>query len=94
MNSRKGRNSNNQRNSKLIFITAQKIKFSIKDFFSKCDQPKPQLSADLVIFTEETFNAKLHFLCSVYISLRVKHDKLEGKFCSHPRVCVSKKDFA
>ena len=30
--------------------TAQKMKFSIKDFFSKCDQ--------------EILNGKLHFLCS------------------------------
>ena len=35
------------------------MKFSIKDFFSK-----PQETADLVIFTEEIFNGKLHFLCS------------------------------
>ena len=34
----------------------KKMKFSIKDFFSKC--------ADLVTFTEEILNWKLHFLCS------------------------------
>ena len=32
-------------------ITAQKMKFSIKDFFSKCDQIR-------------NLNEKLHFLCS------------------------------
>ena len=32
------------------------MKFSIKDFFSKCD---------LVTFTEVILNRKLHFLCSV-----------------------------
>ena len=37
------------------------MKFSIKDFFSKCDQ----FSADLVTFTEEILNGKLHFLCCV-----------------------------
>ena len=45
--------------------TAQKIKFSIKDFFSK--------PADLVTFTghiiwsriEEILNGKFHFLCSI-----------------------------
>ena len=42
--------------------TAQKMKFRIKDFFSKCDQIRS--AADLVTFTEEIFNAKLHFLCS------------------------------
>ena len=37
--------------------TVQKNKFSIKDFFNKCDQ--------MVIFTEEILNGKLDFLCSV-----------------------------
>ena len=36
-------------------FTAQKMKFSTKDFFSKCDHT----------FTEEILNGKLHFLCSV-----------------------------
>ena len=35
-------------------VTAQKIKFSIKDFVE---------TADLVTFTEEILNGKLHFLC-------------------------------
>ena len=47
--------------------TAQKMKFSIKDFFSKCDQIRSFL-ADLVTFTEEIPNGKLHFLCSVRCS--------------------------
>ena len=34
--------------------TAQKMKFSIKDFFEKCD---------LVTFTEEILKGKLHLLC-------------------------------
>ena len=36
--------------------------FSIKDFFSKCDQ------TDLVTFTEEILNGKLHFLRSVGVT--------------------------
>ena len=40
--------------------TAQKMKFSIKDFLSKCD---PE-AADLVTFTEEILNEKLIF-CAV-----------------------------
>ena len=44
-------------------FTVQKKKFSIKDFFSKW--LNPPFPADLVTFTEEIFNAKLHFLCSV-----------------------------
>ena len=40
------------------------MKFTIKDFFSKCDQ-KPQEHADLVTFTKEILNGKLHFLCIV-----------------------------
>ena len=35
--------------------TVQKMKFSIKDFFSECDQ----------IGTEEILSGKRHFLCSV-----------------------------
>ena len=37
------------------------MKFAIKDFFSKCDQI---CTVDLVTFTEEILNGKLHFLCS------------------------------
>ena len=36
----------------------KKMKFSIKDVFSK------QFPGDLVKFTEEILNGKLHFLCS------------------------------
>ena len=42
-------------------LTAQKMMFPIKDFFSKCDQI--QFSADLITFTEEILKGKLHFLC-------------------------------
>ena len=41
-------------------LTAQKKKFSIKDFFSKCDQIFRKLD-----FTQEILNGKLHFLCSI-----------------------------
>ena len=47
---------------KIIRYTAQKMKSSIKDFFSKWDQK--MFPADLVIFTEEILSGKLHFLCS------------------------------
>ena len=40
-------------------FTVQKMKFSINDFFSKCDQIL-KLSC-----TEEILNGKLHFLCSL-----------------------------
>ena len=36
------------------------MKFSIKDFFSNCDQ----IQMDLVTFTEEILNGKRHVLCS------------------------------
>ena len=39
-----------------ISITAQKMKFSIKDLAG---------NADLVTFTDEILHGKLHFLCSV-----------------------------
>ena len=41
--------------------TAQQMKFFIKDFFSKCDQIRK--------FTEEIYNGKFLFLCSVNSSL-------------------------
>ena len=43
------------------------MKFSIKDFFS--------LYADLVTFTKEIINEKLHFLCS------------EGENCGIVTIC-------
>ena len=43
--------------------TAQKIKFSIKDFFGKCDQIRR--TTDLVTFTEEILNRKLYFFWAV-----------------------------
>ena len=50
-------------------VTAQKIKFFIKDFFSKCDQINcDQETADLVTYTEEILNGKLHFLCNEFKS--------------------------
>ena len=41
-----------------ISYTAQKMKFSVMDL------PNPQFPEDLVTFTEEILNGKLHFLCS------------------------------
>ena len=39
------------------------MKFSIKDFFSKCD--RLHKTADLICtFTEKILNGKLHFLCN------------------------------
>ena len=49
------------------YCTAQKIKFSIKYFFGKCDQIL-QSSA----FTKEFLNGKLHFLCSVGVKILKK----------------------
>ena len=47
-------------------LTSQKMKFFIKDFSSKCDQicRNPQETVDLVTFTGEILNGKLHF-CAV-----------------------------
>ena len=42
--------------------TEQNMKFSFKDFFTKYDQIRRKL--DLVTFTEEILNEKLHFLNS------------------------------
>ena len=50
------------RGEDIMSITAQKVKFSIKDFSR---WPNSQFPADLVTFTEEIHNGKLHFLCTV-----------------------------
>ena len=44
--------------------------FCMKDFFSKCDQIL-WTPVDLVTFTEEIFNGKLQFLCSVTIDFHL-----------------------
>ena len=49
-------------------ITTQKTKFSIKNFYSKCDQ----FPADLITFTEEILNGKLHFLYSEWFEILLK----------------------
>ena len=43
-------------------VTTQKMKFSFKYFFRKCDQ-----TAVLITFTEDILNGKLHFLRSELI---------------------------
>ena len=45
--------------------TAQKMKFSIKDFFNKCDQIRSKLLLKESLITEGISNGKFHFLCSV-----------------------------
>ena len=42
------------------------MKFSIEDFFSKFDQIRRK-PVDLVTFTEEIFNKKLHFYAEAAI---------------------------
>ena len=44
------------------------MKFSIKDFFIKCNQ----FSADLATFTEEILNGKPHFLWRFSTFLRIR----------------------
>ena len=46
--------------------TAQKMKFSIKDFFIKCEQIRKN-PADFVTFPERILNGKLHFLYSARV---------------------------
>ena len=54
--------SENLLNVLLRSSSAQKMKFSIKEIFSKCS---PRKTVGLIIFTEEILTGKLHFLCSV-----------------------------
>ena len=68
--------------------TAQKVKFPIKDFFSKCDQIR-------ITFTKEILNEKLHFLCNdvfhfpAYILLAKRLFSLRAKLmsCWQPHPC-------
>ena len=46
-----------------ISITAQKMKFSANDFFSKCEQIHSFLR--IITFTKDTFYGNLRFLCDV-----------------------------
>ena len=50
-----------------FYTHCKKLKFAIKDFFSKCDQIRRTL--DMVVFTEEIINGKLHFMCSESINI-------------------------
>ena len=51
------------------------MKFFIKGFFKKCDQNQRKLPVDLVTFTEEILNGKLHFLCSKIKTTRCAFSK-------------------
>ena len=44
-------------------LVSQKMKFLLKDFFSK-NVTESKGTAGLITFTEEILNRKLHFLCS------------------------------
>ena len=50
-----------------VMVTVQKMMFSIKDFFSKCDQ-NPQFPADLVTFTEEFLMENFIFCAAVVLA--------------------------
>ena len=61
--------------TRFLNYTAQKMKFSIKDFFSKCDQIRRkilQFPADLIPFTEKALNGKLYYLRSVSLTMRFR----------------------
>ena len=55
--------------------SAQKMKFPVKNFFSKCDQIR---SSTLVTFIEKIFNGKLHILCSDTSRFSSKKSKCES----------------
>ena len=54
------------------------MKFSIKNFFSKCDQIK--FPANLVTFTKDILNEKLHFLCNVSVATAISDTSNFMKF--------------
>ena len=68
--------------------TAQKIKFSIKDFSNKFEQIC--IFVDLVTFPREIFTGKFYFLCSVTCAYFLNSPKISehdviGKNVSPPR---------
>ena len=62
---------------KLASDTAQKMKFSIKDFFSKCDQ---------------IFNGKLHFLWSVMQTLATHYFSIQQNFTRYANWSLAMKN--
>ena len=52
----------------MFIFAAQKMKFSIKNLFSKCDQIH-SFPEGLVTSTEEILNGKLHFLYGVQLNI-------------------------
>ena len=50
----------------LVVTLHKKIKFSIKNFFSKCDQMRPNFPADLVTFTEKSLMKNFIFCPVLY----------------------------
>ena len=61
------------------------MNFSIKDLFSKCDQIRSFPPADLVTFTEEILNGKLHFFCAVRIVMFKSLALVEAFIYTMPR---------
>ena len=50
-----------------IRVTAQRMKFSIKDFFSKCDQIR-NFFTNLVTFPKDILMGKLHFFVQMVLT--------------------------
>ena len=57
----------------------------------------PQVTADLVTFTEEILNGKLHFLCSVYIfvfeNVKISFSDCTGRKLSTSEMSNYREDF-
>ena len=58
---------------------AEKVTFSIKDFFSNFDQIR-KFPADLVTFTEKILNGKLQFLFSEWLMRRALETAIAIKY--------------
>ena len=68
---------------------AQKMTFSIKDFFSKCNQ----ICRKLKKFTEEILNGKLHFLCNMTLTLLFDINEQIGVFYNPIKGDFSRKEY-
>ena len=69
-------------------VTAQKMRFSIKDFFGKCDQIQRNLT-----FTEKILNEKLHFCAVSLVNTSVLSEPILNEVIIAHKTKFSIKDF-
>ena len=64
--------------NKLIIAIPSNPVIILKTIFTNVDRERCLYFADLVTFTEEILNGKLHFMCSIYIGELYERDIFLG----------------